>query len=187
MATLRAWEEPTSGRSGLTVKGAIRFVHALSKMGIYCTEAWLLDGTVPGPNIIQTSGDSAITDIDVSWGEEESILKDIDSFKRNNPDPIVAIVTDGSMLPKFSYGDYVGGSKVYGKDIELLIGTNCIVEMENKTLIRRLSSISEGGYTLTASNQEPYVIDSVITGANLKSAAEIVWHRWRKKIQNITV
>ena len=61
------------------------------------------------------------------------------------------------------------------------------METPDRTLIRRLNSISEGGYTLTALNQDSSIDDTVITGVILKSAAEIVWHRWRKKIKNITV
>lgn len=187
MATLRAWEEPTTGRFGLTKKGAKRFIHALNEFGIYCTEDWLLCGHGHGPNIIQTSSEKKFDENEVTWGEEEAILKDINAFKKNNPDPIVAIVTDGSMLPLFSYGDYVGGCKVYEEDIKKLIGMNCIVKMQDKALMRRLSSFSENGYTLTSLNQESTVVDPVITGAVLKFAAEIVWHRWRKKIKDITI
>ena len=187
MATLRAWEEPTVGRYGLTKKGAERFVKALNNMGTYCTADWLLHGTGPGPNIIRASHEVAINIDEVSWGEEEAILKDIDAFKRNNPDPIVAILTDGSMLPKFSYGDYVGGCKVHGEEMEKLIGRNCIVEIEDKTVIRRMNSASNSRYTLTALNQEAAAVDTVITDAALKFAAEITWHRWRRKVQDITV
>lgn len=187
MATLRAWEEPTAGRYGLTKKGAERFVSALNEMGVYCTENWLLHGTGPGPNIIRPSHEATLDIEEVSWGEEESILKDIEAFKRNNHDPVVAIVTDGSMLPKFTYGDYVGGSKVYGEEIKKLTGVNCIIGIDEKTVIRRLTSASDSGYTLTALNQESTTVDTVITAAILKFAAEITWHRWRKKIQDITV
>ncbi len=186
MATLRAWEDPTPGRCGLTKKGAKRLVRALNGMGIFCTEEWLLAGSGPGPKIIHDSFEPDPDEV-VDWGEEESILKDIESFKKNNPDPIVAIVADGSMLPKFSYGDYVGGNKVYGDDIKSLIGTNCIVEITEKTLIRRVGDYIQDGYTLTAINQDPSTVDAVIVGVKLKSAAEIVWHRWRKKIRDIKV
>ena len=187
MATLRAWEEPITGRYGLTKKGAGRFVNALNEMGIYCTSDWLLHGTGPGPNIIRHSNEALLDIEEVNWGEEEAILKDIEAFKKNNPDPIVAIVTDGSMLPKFSYGDYVGGCKVYGEEIKKLMGINCIVGMKEKTVIRRITSASESLYTLTAINQESTTTDIVIADAVLQFSAEITWHRWRKKIQNITV
>ncbi len=185
-ATLRAWEEPSSERRGLTTKGATRLVNALNKIGVYCTEEWLLTGLGPGPKIILPTTENSRDD-PISWGEEESILLDIESFKANNPSPIVAIVTDASMLPKFSYGDYVAGNKTYGENIKKLIGTNCIVEMQDKTLIRRLGSFSEHGYTLTALNQDPAIFDLIIINAKIQSAAEIVWHRWRKKIQDIIV
>ncbi len=187
MATLRAWEEPSTGRYGLTNKGAKRLIKALNEFGIYCTEEWLLLGQGPGPNIITTSSDRIFDEEEISWGEEEAILKDINAFKKNNPDPVVAIITDGSMLPMFSYGDYVGGSKKHNEDIKHLLGLNCIVQIGEKTLIRRISTVTSNKYTLSSLNQESTVVDPIIAGVELKSAAEIVWHRWRKKIRDVTI
>lgn len=188
MATLRAWEEPTEGRNGLTQKGATRLVQSLRDMSIYCTEDWLLSGDGPGPKLL-----SALPSLDnkdeptVEWGEEESIMRDIDSFKSNNPNPVVAIVNDGAMLPRFSYGDYVGGSMVVGEEISSLVGVDCIIEMDGKTLIRRITSGSEGRYTLAALNLDASIQDSILTDVELVSAAAIVWHRWRRKMNDIKV
>lgn len=187
MSTLRIWEEPSKTRSGLSLKGANRLVKALNSIGIFCTSQWLLNGTGPGPNIIGSPREKIFEKQSVSWGEDESILKDIAAFKLNNTDPIVAIIQDGSMLPKFSYSDYVGGSKLYGEDIAQLIGRDCIIGLEDKTIVRRIVSLSESGYTLSALNQDSLLKDTIIVEAKPFYAAEIVWHRWKRKINNIIV
>ena len=188
MATLRAWEEPTEERKGLTRKGASRLVNSLREMGIYCTEDWLFNSDGPGPKILSTLHNNHTDNNDtIDWGEEESILKDIDSFKSNNPNPVVAIITDGSMIPRYSYGDYVGGSKLFGNDMSSLVGSDCIIETKDKAIIRRLTSFSSGLYTLVALNLDASIPDAIISNVKLESAAEIIWHRWRTKTQNIIV
>lgn len=189
MATLRIWEEPTSNRGGLTEKGALRLIEALNVCGIYCTKKWLLFGLGPGPNLINNPDrfKIKIEAPDVTWGEDESIIQDIESFKRNNVDPIVAIITDNSMSPKFNRGDYVGGSRVYKNAIENLIGCLCIVGLKEKTLIRRITATKKSKYTLCSINQDPIITDPVITEVEIIYAAEIVWHRWRKKSSDVIV
>ena len=186
MATLRAWEEPIAERKGLTKKGADRLIKAFYECGIYCSKNWLLSGDGPGPSVVNMVPNPILFNEEVTWGEEESILKDIESFKSNNHDPIVAIVPDGAMLPKYSYGDYVAGNKKYGNDIKMLIGLNCIVEVNNKTLIRKIIT-DESGYVLMAINQDPSITSPIISNINLNFAAEIVWHRWRERIKDITI
>ena len=123
---------------------------------------------------------------EITWGEEESILKDINSFKSNNNDPIVAILTDGSMLPEYSYGDYVGGSRIYGDNIKELAGLNCIIQLEERTIIRKINLVDDM-YICTSVNQDKNIKDPILSDIKPVSAAEIIWHRWRKKIKDIKV
>ena len=188
MATLRAWEEPAKNRRGLTQKGTARLVSALNACDIYCTADWLCFGKGPGPQLIHSSQLLSTDDNAVTWGEEEAILKDIESFKENNPDPIVAIVTDGAMQPLYNYGGYVGGNKKYGAAIKDLIGLHCIIELENQKVIRRISMINANNhYTLTALNHDPTVTNTVITHVEIIAAAQIVWYRCSERIKDIIV
>lgn len=188
-ATLRAWEEPIEKRRGITKKGAFRLVEALKGCNVFCTIEWILHGIGYGPKLIEMQDTSVLNGLNtVTWDEEESIFKDIESFKVNNINPIVAIIIDGSMLPFYSYGDYVGGLKRTGKEIVSLASSNCIVELPDLTLVRRIKSIQSDGYmTLSALNIDPHVTIPEIHTKQVVSAAKIIWHRSREKIRSIVV
>jgi transcriptional regulator with XRE-family HTH domain len=189
-ATLRIWEEPSLERGGISKKGAKRFISALHECGIYCTEDWLLHGKGTSPTILNFNNEKLFNEAEiVSWGEEESILKDIEAFKGNNPNPIVAIINDGSMLPLYSYGDYVGGIKRFAKDIVSLVGSNCIIELPNMTLVRKITRYdsSENKYTLSILNPDTYTVEPIIQTNNIISAAKVVWYRCREKTKSIVV
>lgn len=180
-ATLRAWEEPNAGRYGLTEKGATRLINALRRCNINCTKKWLLHGIGGGPNLIGSN--AKILDLqyeNVNWGEEESILKDIAAFKSNNANTIVTMITDNVMLPFFSYGDYVGGCALSKKNIKKLIGFHCIIDIGNDLIVRTISACSKNRCKVTSPN--PAFADSIINAAEIKVAAEIIWHRRRKLI-----
>ncbi len=179
--TIRAWEEPPAGRNGVTNSGVKRLTKVFNESGIYCTKEWILNGTGPGPTIVDRYNDQS-PEKAITWGEEEAILRDIESFKQNNRSPMVAVITDRAMIPYYSYGDYVGGEKKTGKEIRSLVGLNCIVEVRNKLLIRRISMVDvHNRYTLTALNMEVSGTDPVITQVEIAAAAQIVWHRGRAR------
>lgn len=180
IATLRAWEEPSKNRKGLTHKGAARLVQAFIKHDIDCTEEWLMKGKGVGPKLITNSFKNVLNSIDdQSWNEEEAVFKDLNSFKENNLNAIVAIVNDNSMLPFYAYGDYVGGTKISGKKIMSLIGLNCIIETQDTIFIRKIAMKNDDSYTLVSLNQDSTVIIPVINDIKIISAAEIIWHRKR--------
>lgn len=183
MPTLRAWEEPPSGRNGLTDKGAQRFIKALNFLGVTCTIEWLFTGVGFGPRLLQsiTRHQDDILD-GITWGEDETILKDIASFKKNNPDPIIMLISDTSMQPYYEYGDYVAGNKKYASDIEGLIGLNCIVEFNGETLVRKIVSMSlQKKYTLSVLSMDGIVSFPYLTDVEIFSAAEIVWIRKKQR------
>lgn len=183
-ATLRIWEEPNEGRNGLSSKGVKRLILALGTCGVHCSEEWLLNGLGAGPKLINLAPDNLFKERQKNnlWTEEESILKDIDAFIQNNLDATVSLITDNSMMPLFSIGDYVGGSKKRGGDIKKLVGLNCIIELQEKTIIRRISGVNENNrFTLTAINHDTGPEEQVIINVEIKSAAEIVWHRWKQR------
>ena len=182
VATVRAWEEPPVNRNGVTTTGVKRLIKVFHESGIYCTPDWLLHGRGPGPTMVDRYRETEADD-KISWGEEESILRDIESFKQNNPAPMVTVVTDNSMLPFYGYGDYVGGGKKIGPEIRSLVGLNCVVETRGRVLIRRISLINEfNRYTLTALSMDQAGEEPVILDAEITAAAQIVWHRSRERV-----
>ncbi len=179
--TIRAWEEPPANRNGITSNGAKRITEALNNGGVYCTEDWLLFGKGPGPTLINDA--PSLDDPDnIEWGQEEAVFRDINAFKSNNPSPLVTIITDDAMVPFYSYGDYVAGTRRVGDNIRALIGLNCIVEVGDRTLVRRISMVDQNNhYTLTALNMDPNIPDPVMSDVTINTAAQVVWHRSREK------
>lgn len=189
-ATLRIWEEPPPNRGGITKKGVARLITTLQSCGIYCTMEWIWTGKGQGPAVINFDKGLITNEVEaVTWGEEEAIFKDIESFKANNSNPIVAVVSDGSMLPFYSYGDYVGGSKKQDGDIASLVGSNCIIELEDMTIIRRISRLDNVtmAFTLSALNVDSSISEPIMQTNKIISAAKIIWHRGRERAKNIIV
>lgn len=184
-ATLRSWEEPNEDRNGITPNGIHRLIKALSDCGIFCSEEWLSYGKEPGPTPFLIKGMPFSTH---TWDEESSIIKDIDAFKRNNHNTIVATITDGLMLPFYSYGDYVGGSKQQTKDLKSLLGHNCIIELKELTLVRKIILSKEPQhYILSVMNQDAVAHNLEISQEDILSVAKIVWHRSKEKIGAVVI
>ena len=181
--TLKIWEDPQK-RKGLSKKGAIKLIEAVKNLGIECSLEWLLEGVGHGPSIINNQFLPETGE--VSWGEEEAIFKDIEAFKKNNPNPIVVMITDGSLLPYYSYEDYVGGSKRTGKDIDLLIGSICIIELDTGVLIRKILKKDANGYTICVLNKNESV-EETKNNVEIISAAKVVFCRRREFPKSVII
>ena len=183
IATLRSWEEPGDGRRGITSKGAARFIKALNKLDVFCSSDWILRGEGTGPRLL-TPSPLAFSEEPALWSEEESVLRDLQSFKQNNPDPILLLVADSAMAPIYLKGEYVGGSKKVGVGIEGMVGCDCIIETAAGIFVRRLGQrIADDTYVLIALNREA---EDISCHARVLSAAEVVWRRSRRRIRNGT-
>ncbi len=181
-ATIRAWEEPPTNRKGITSNGAKRLIKALNNSGVYCTSDWLLSGKGPGPTMINQLSDNEQPD-QIHWGQEEAVFRDINAFKRNNHSPLVAVITDNAMLPFYNYGDYVGGVIREKSQIRSLVGQNCIIDLGDRIVVRRISVVNKNDFfTLSALNMDTNVEEPIITNVRIEAAAQIVWHRSRESI-----
>jgi hypothetical protein len=181
LITLRSWEEPFNRRKGITQKGAKRFIAALSDAGVICTEEWIFNGTQPGPVL---KGKLSALDVvaPVTWGEEEAILREINFFYENNPNPVIVAVKDNLMMPYYFVGDYVAGNKKEIKEIKNLVGRNCIVGTVDDVLLRNVCSIDQYGNCLLLTNSiESIENNFIIEQQKIDFVAEIVWHRKRQK------
>lgn len=182
--TLRSWEEPEHSRNGLTQKGAQRLSEAFYKYGIICTAEWLYWGKGFAPKIIDAQNNSIISieNEDAYWSDDEAIIKDVEAFKIHNKDSIVSMVQDTAMLPFFCLGDFVGGQRFYDKQIESLIGLNCIIESTSDIFIRKIVEfISHNIFIISSLNYR----DPVLQRVAIDSAAEIIWHRKRATVRHI--
>lgn len=168
--TLQAWE---SDKNTLTDKGAKKLNEVFIKLGLLCTEDWLLTGQGQTPILLQD-----ISALPNEMNEDICILREIEAFKALNPDPIVVIINDSGMEPIYTIGDFVGGNKKTDLHIESLIGENCIVEtFPGDTLVRKLLRGSKSQlYNLVCINFAND-IQPIIPDTKIRSAAKIVLHR----------
>ena len=168
--TLQAWE---SDKNTLTDKGAKKLNNIFIKLGLLCTEDWLLTGKGEVPILLHD-----VSPLLSEMNEDICILREIEAFKAINPNPIVVIINDDGMEPIYFIGDFVGGNKKTDLQIDSLIGENCIVEtFPGDTLVRKLIQGSKKQlYNLVCTNiathQQPIIPD-----VKIKSAARIVLHR----------
>jgi transcriptional regulator with XRE-family HTH domain len=173
--TLIGWENGRFG--GLTSGGAIKVLAKVSQEGVHCSLDWLMHGKGPEPSVnplplIQQ-------DDFVELNEEIVIAYELAFFKAKNLNAVDMIVEDEGMHPQFKETDCVAGKKKIGKDIQLTIGCDCIVETEDGEVLLR--NVREGKdpytYTLICNNPAIKNRSSVVLNVKLKYAAPVIWHR----------
>lgn len=181
MHTLQSWE---LGRNPLTEKAASKLVEILHSTGVSCSAQWLLEGSGKSPSLLASefSPYSAITkDIAQLFTEENAIQKEIEFFKTNNPNAVVIMVSDDTMQPTYSIGDFVGGIQYLNtSDVDKCIGHDCIIEIGDGIFFRRLLK-RKNGYALACLNAQTEIEEPVIFSKKILTATPIIWHRWKFK------
>ncbi|MBM3887410.1 helix-turn-helix transcriptional regulator [Candidatus Dependentiae bacterium] len=173
--TLIGWE---NGRfAGLTTSGAEKVVAKIKKEGVHCTVEWLMEGEGPEPSVnpIPQMPENELLNL----SEEVAIAYELAFFKAKNLNAVDLAVEDDGMAPKYSVGDVVAGKKKMGKDIQLAVGRDCIVETtEGERLLRNVRKGKHPQtYTLICSNASIKNKDFVMPDVKLIYAAPVVWHR----------
>jgi len=168
--TLQSWE---NGKNPLTQKGAKKLNQAFIQKGLLCSEEWLLDGEGVAPMLMNEA-----IEFPSEILEDICILREIETFKAVNPDPIVIIISDNGMEPIYKIGDYVAGNKKINEEILSIIGENCIVEtLQGDTFVRKiLPGSKESIYNLVCLNIYTN-LPPIIPDIKIRYAAKIVFHR----------
>jgi transcriptional regulator with XRE-family HTH domain len=181
MHTLQSWE---LGRNPLTEKAASRLVEIFYSAGISCSTQWLVNGVGKSPALLDsefTPYSPIDNEISPLFAEEKSIQKEIDFFKTNNPNAIVIMVSDDTMKPVYSVGDFVGGIQYRDpQKIEKCINHDCIIEIGDGTYFRRLMK-RKNEYSLVCTNAQTETEEPVIFAKHILAATPIIWHRWKFK------
>ena len=182
--TQQSWEDAKAG--GLTEKGAKRAVKVFRKAGVRCSVNWLLYGIGEPPQLISygITGDNQakVAEEEESASavdENKAIIKELLTFRECNHDAVDIVLNDDGMAPHYHVGDYVGGRRCYGEDIQRLIGQDCIVETANNdVLLRRIRAGNKPDtYTLICTHPDSTVKDIVLYDQTLLCAAPVIWHR----------
>ncbi len=179
--TLQSWE---LGRNPLTDKAASKLVEIFHTTGVNCSMQWLMEGAGKSPALLAsefTPYPPLDKDIAPLLGKEASIQREIEFFKTNNPNAIVIMVTDDAMEPRYSQGDFVGGTQyIIPKKINECIGHDCIIDTSEGTFFRRLMQ-RKNGYALVCLNPQTEAEEPVIFAKHILAATPVIWHRWKFK------
>jgi len=139
MHTLQSWE---LGRNPITEKAASKLVEIFHSSGVHCSAQWLLSGSGKSPSLLDSEFTPYPTldkQISSLLTQENTVQKEIEFFKTNNPNAMVIMVSDDTMEPAYNRGDFVGGIQyLRSSDIEECIGHDCIVEISEGIYFRRL-------------------------------------------------
>lgn len=181
MHTLQSWE---LGRNPLPEKAASKLVEIFHDSGVSCSMQWLLEGAGKSPALLDSefkpypTTDKNITPLLI---EENTIQKEIEFFKVNNPNALVIMVSDDTMAPHYVQGDFVGGTQyITSEKIEKCVGYDCIIEISDGTFFRRLIK-RKNEYALVCLNPQTEIEDPIIFTKKILAATPIIWHRWRFK------
>lgn len=179
-STIQSWEAAKAG--GLTDRGVNRVIPILRQEGIFCSADWLLYGVGNPPQPVNLQSKTFQTgkfNPSPQLPEDKVIIQELLAFRELNTNVVDFIVSDDGMEPHFSRGDYVGGKRRMGEDIENVVGMDCIVETVNQGIfLRRLKpGTSSGIYTLICTNPNTTVSTPTLYDQTLLSAAPVVWHR----------
>ncbi|MDR0406554.1 MAG: hypothetical protein LBH38_00500 [Holosporales bacterium] len=178
-SSLDAWE---NGRTPLTQKGAERSTEALRKVGVLCSEEWLLYGIGAGPRFATDSPFSFSGDMEESQAEKigvnpSAIQREVDFFQKIHENAVVCNIIDDGMVPLYIPGDYVGG--FHSTDFHLFADKVVIAQIEGLApIVRRLTIGSKPGIvTLTCLNTSTSAPLKQLPDVRPLSVAEIIWHR----------
>tara|TARA_R110002110_G_scaffold390102_1_gene602959 strand:+ start:27466 stop:28062 length:597 start_codon:yes stop_codon:yes gene_type:complete len=174
--TLRFWENPRGNSSGISPKGAQKLISALDKAGVSCAANWILEGAGSPPTLLNEM-ETTKEDHD-SWIEDEAILREVDFFRKNNPDSTTLIVSDDSLEPWIKLGDYVGGIHNKKNKISHYYGKICILRTSNYgTLVRKVGKNKNTRQaTLFSTNPNSHICP-IIHDADINWIAEVIWVR----------
>lgn len=173
--TLKSWE---LGINTLTEKSAKVLAEAINEEGFSCSPQWLIFGQGPEPQPLDESDKLLFDEIN----QQSKIIYEADYFKKNNPNSVIFMITDKSMLPEFRAGDCVGGINIdFITNLNRLIGLSCIIHLNGDAILVRKLLLSKNEHILLCPSNSQYETD-IVKKENIFSIANIIWHRTTYKI-----
>jgi DNA-binding XRE family transcriptional regulator len=174
--TLIGWENGRFG--GLTANGAAKVLARVTREGVHCSVDWLMYGAGSEPSVNPLPAPSE-GNHQVELNEDTAIAYELALFNAKNLNAVDMVVDDDGMLPQYKETDIVAGKKRTGKDIQSIIGRDCIVQTEDDEVLFR--NVREGKdselYTLVCNNPTAKKKNSIVVNVKLIYAAPVIWHR----------
>lgn len=167
---------------GLTKKSAQKIIDFATTRGVYSSIDWLMYGLGNGPKVITSIEDNVICDNLIfvpRTPEEHNISEELSLFYKHYNHAKNFIIEDDGMLPFYGVGDHVAGIYEENKQINYLIGHDCILKtLDGLILVRNLrKGKKQDSYILFCVNSETKVDYPILYDVELVWAAKIIWHR----------
>ncbi len=181
--TLKGWELGKHG--GLSEKGAKKIVARIARAGVKCSVSWLLTGFGEPPMLLH---DLVMPEEkpNIAHAEETQIKNELAYFlgSLDKDHASTLKIMDEGMLPFYTPGDYVAGTKRYDEEIMTCLGLIGIAELSNgRCLLRKLrKNPTENRYNLIAINDDYQGHDALLVDIALISFTPILWHRQPRRI-----
>ena len=175
------WEGPRFG--GLTETGAKKMLIGCKEEGIEASIEWLMYGIEPGPIVTEkfySKNKSVKIPTTVALVNESYFIEnELLLFEQNYQQQILTmIIKDKNMEPKYSIGETVAGKRFFGDSILELIKKDCIIELQDGTLmLRKIKSSEKNGLFHLICNNPHTTDELVICDAKIISAAPVMWIR----------
>jgi hypothetical protein len=166
----------------ISAQQAEAIVNTVKNHGVITTSGWLLHGAAPAPLKVAIDGHPLIQKI--AQANIAAMQKEQEIFLSSSASAVILQITDDAMLPLYEIGTIVGGKYLPKKDTARAVGQECIVQLADTILCRRLLLLGEksNSFTLACLNPKP---SSTITNLdNVKSqslkVAPItrIWRCW---------
>jgi len=183
---LHNWEE--ARYSGIKESHAGLILRALEREKVVCEKNWLLYGSGNPPKICTTMIEQkpSNTFVNPDMKEEHIIASELRTFRGFYVDAVDTIISDDALSPQFEVGDYVGGIRLIGNDIEKADGLICIVQTKaGLHLTRKVKKGSKDGFFSLKSINPNFRSknESCIENIELFSAAPIIF--WRRSLSKV--
>ncbi|MEM1244599.1 MAG: hypothetical protein AAGG80_07285, partial [Pseudomonadota bacterium] len=180
-ASLQNWEDGRNG--GLTDEGARKLSLVFQKEGLDCRPEWLLYGAGPNPmNRVSVADPNCQAYHVEKIHYEAALIEELQLFQAHQSNVIDAIVQNQAMAPILHQGDFIAGERYFFETINELVGTACIIQLEDGTRHIGLLKSSDKAehYGLECMNSEFNPEYQTLNAIKLFCAAPILWIRRKK-------
>ena len=174
--SLEKWE---TGKSDISIRKATHLIQIAQQRGVTCYLEWLLlgEGERPTTNPHHQSHTIKPEAASDTISDNERLIRDMLHFKQMYPTADVLLVTDHSMHPQFSIGDYVGGLPVDLSTLNTKLDHTFIVQTtDGKKRLRRITR-KHSVYTLYGSNLQHGGTPVFEVDVTIEKAYMVFWHR----------
>lgn len=182
-STLKSWENIDKN---ITENALTKILSLFNQEGVRLNRDWLLYNKGEQPHfhsahLVNHEQEANIEPVEYSeYHDELLMMEDQTHFLKKYKSSVSTIISTMEMLPLYSPGDYVGGIKRTGRDIEKTVGRDCIIKIKDQQglLVKRVGGREKSGlYSLFITNTVDSFKNAILTAVDIEYCAPIIWIR----------